>query len=378
MRITRANDPLNITVHDSLIAKFKWVLTQAKELGIPPPPELSSFGIPVEDRKRKRTSEILQQVFFKENIVVDGMNRNLAPPLGVEELHLATMAQLIRLQGSIIRDTPEAEEVYNLMELEIESREDAMKSKLSTKHQLAVKGLFECKALESNIRRIQVKDIVKEVEDHLKIYSSAGMDMSWSAVSISSPDKFACKLDSLIKFTCSRSRYGEIELHPIARYLFHKDDELFLNYSNEDDLGNEPACLIPIIPMLLVNRADATAVGCQGKLKKYDTPKKLLEDFYRLHLDFYKQRKTSLLHELNIASLQLKSKERFAREVLDRKIDLRKPKSQNCVELRKKYDYLISQLTDLYKPEYIDKLEEDKKATDTKLQHLNTATPESL
>ncbi|GJZ27151.1 hypothetical protein Tco_0571404 [Tanacetum coccineum] len=54
-----------------------------------------------------------------------------------------------------------------------------MKSKLSTKHQLAVKGLSECKASESNIRRIQVRDIVKEVEDHLKTYSSAGMDISW-------------------------------------------------------------------------------------------------------------------------------------------------------------------------------------------------------
>ncbi|GKC96507.1 hypothetical protein Tco_1161949 [Tanacetum coccineum] len=39
-----------------------------------------------------------------------------------------------------------------------------------------MKGLSECKASESNIRRIQVKDIIKEVEDYLKIYSSAGMD----------------------------------------------------------------------------------------------------------------------------------------------------------------------------------------------------------
>nr|GEW24256.1 hypothetical protein [Tanacetum cinerariifolium] len=38
---------------------------------------------------------------------------------------------------------------------------------LSAKHQLAVKGLSECKASESNIRRIQVKDIVKKVEDNL-------------------------------------------------------------------------------------------------------------------------------------------------------------------------------------------------------------------
>ncbi|GJT91696.1 hypothetical protein Tco_1080541 [Tanacetum coccineum] len=31
----------------------------------------------------------------------------------------------------------------------------------------------------SNLRRIQVKDIAKEVKDHLKTYSSAGMDISW-------------------------------------------------------------------------------------------------------------------------------------------------------------------------------------------------------
>ncbi|GKB16295.1 retrovirus-related pol polyprotein from transposon TNT 1-94 [Tanacetum coccineum] len=42
-----------------------------------------------------------------------------------------------------------------------------------------MKGLSKCKALESNIRRIRVKDIVNEVEDYLKTYSSAGMDISW-------------------------------------------------------------------------------------------------------------------------------------------------------------------------------------------------------
>nr|GEU48664.1 hypothetical protein [Tanacetum cinerariifolium] len=42
-----------------------------------------------------------------------------------------------------------------------------------------MKGLSECKALESNVRRIQVKDIVKEVKDYLKTYSSVRMDISW-------------------------------------------------------------------------------------------------------------------------------------------------------------------------------------------------------
>ncbi|GKA51614.1 hypothetical protein Tco_0744810 [Tanacetum coccineum] len=41
------------------------------------------------------------------------------------------------------------------------------------------KGLAECKASVSNLRRIQVKDIVKEVEDYLKTYLSAEMDISW-------------------------------------------------------------------------------------------------------------------------------------------------------------------------------------------------------
>ncbi|GKE99433.1 hypothetical protein Tco_0022784, partial [Tanacetum coccineum] len=41
-----------------------------------------------------------------------------------------------------------------------------------------MKALSECKASESNIRRIQVKDIVKEVEEYLKTYSSARMYIS--------------------------------------------------------------------------------------------------------------------------------------------------------------------------------------------------------
>nr|GFC17665.1 hypothetical protein [Tanacetum cinerariifolium] len=44
---------------------------------------------------------------------------------------------------------------------------------------VVMKGLSECKASESNIRRIRVKYIVKEVEDYLKIYSSTVMDINW-------------------------------------------------------------------------------------------------------------------------------------------------------------------------------------------------------
>ncbi|GJR90228.1 hypothetical protein Tco_0214239 [Tanacetum coccineum] len=157
-----------------------------------------------EDKKRKRT-KILKEVFVTENVTVDGMHRNLVPPPGIEgrqglvirepeseiffynenwdlvfqreeEFHLATTAQLIRVQRSIQRGTPKAEKMFRKLELTIEARDDAAQARDIIKDNLD--GLSECKASESNIRRIRVKDIVKEVEDYLKTYSSAGMDIS--------------------------------------------------------------------------------------------------------------------------------------------------------------------------------------------------------
>ncbi|GJY14493.1 DNA topoisomerase 2 [Tanacetum coccineum] len=148
-------------------------------------------------------------------------------------------------------------------------------------------------------------------------------------------------------------------------------------------------------------------LDAEGKLKKYDTPEELLEVFYRFRLHLYEKRKTSLPHELKIALLQNKSKERFARAVRNKELDLEKPKSGKCVELKEKcfktlpsikreareetppkeededvavkgydgYDYLISQLDDIFEPEYIEELEEERKATKTKLQHLTLLLP---
>ncbi|GJU74346.1 hypothetical protein Tco_1265751 [Tanacetum coccineum] len=156
MRITRGNDPLNLTIYQRFRIKIlgfsEWL--EAKALGIPPPPELYSFRASINDKKGKRSSEILKEVFVKEDVLVDGMHRNLVPPprvkgrigmvirepeLGVffynenfdlvfqreEEFHLATTPQVIRLQNRILRGTQEAEEFFKKMELTIEARDDA-------------------------------------------------------------------------------------------------------------------------------------------------------------------------------------------------------------------------------------------------------------
>ncbi|GKC95211.1 hypothetical protein Tco_1160653 [Tanacetum coccineum] len=180
MRITRGNDPLNLTIYpdfrlkimgfsewlevhtlaskkssksidlllQSLKAKFQWVLNQAKKLGLPPPPALATFGMLVKDKRRKR-AKMIKHVFVKEDVVVDGSQRNIIPPPGV-----------VGRKG-------------------LKGIED----QLSIKLQLAVKGLSECKPLESNIRCIQVKDINQGSKEYLKTFtSSAGMDISCSSL----------------------------------------------------------------------------------------------------------------------------------------------------------------------------------------------------
>nr|GEY42497.1 hypothetical protein [Tanacetum cinerariifolium] len=67
MRITRDNDHLNLT---------------EKNLGLPPPPELVTFGLTAKDMKRKR-SEIIKEVFLTADVRIEGMHKNLIPPSGI-------------------------------------------------------------------------------------------------------------------------------------------------------------------------------------------------------------------------------------------------------------------------------------------------------
>ncbi|GKC63288.1 hypothetical protein Tco_1095886 [Tanacetum coccineum] len=142
MRITRDNVPLNLIVYldfrlrmlgfsewlevhtlaskktrksydlllQSLKAKFQWVLNQAKRLGLPPPPELETFRLAVEDKKKKR-SEIIKEVFLNENIRIPGMGKNLTLSPGV-----------VAIKGK--RTSPEAEDLYKRLLLTIEARND--------------------------------------------------------------------------------------------------------------------------------------------------------------------------------------------------------------------------------------------------------------
>nr|GFB06222.1 hypothetical protein [Tanacetum cinerariifolium] len=67
--------------------KSKQVINQAKRLGLSPPPELATFGLTAEEKKRKMT-ELIKEVFVTENVRVDGMDRNLIPPSRIMPIRL--------------------------------------------------------------------------------------------------------------------------------------------------------------------------------------------------------------------------------------------------------------------------------------------------
>ncbi|GJY75650.1 hypothetical protein Tco_0480766 [Tanacetum coccineum] len=186
MRITRNNQPLNYRIYDKFIlkilgfskwlevfdvasknqnksndqliknlkAKFQWVATHAGKLGIPPPPKLTAFKFPSPEKKtstkKKRRVKVIHEVFVKDIMVVDGMNRKLVPPT--------------RVVGSL-----------GLAECKASARNEGL---VGCKASASYEGLAECKASASNLRCIQVRDIIKEVKDYLKTYSSAGMDIN--------------------------------------------------------------------------------------------------------------------------------------------------------------------------------------------------------
>nr|GEU70917.1 hypothetical protein [Tanacetum cinerariifolium] len=148
MKIARGGNPLNLIVHPNF---------RLKTLGFSEWLEVHALASKksAEEKKKKRI-EFLKEAFVTEDIKVDGMDINLIPPpkvIPIQEIKLS---------------------VEESLSAGLRGKEDH----LSARHQLAVKGLSECKASKSNIRRIQIKDIVKEVKDYLKTYSSAGMDTS--------------------------------------------------------------------------------------------------------------------------------------------------------------------------------------------------------
>ena len=65
------------------------------------------------------------------------------------------------------------------------------------------------------------------------------------------------------------------------RTIFHEDDDLVLNFLDDDGLSVEPQYYMPIIPMVLVNGADGIGTGWSTTIPNYN-PKEIVENMKRM------------------------------------------------------------------------------------------------
>ncbi|GJZ20646.1 hypothetical protein Tco_0557236 [Tanacetum coccineum] len=138
---SKRKNATNYQLLKNLKAMFKSVATTASKLGQPPPPQLTDFELPPFERKRKRRTEFVKEMFILEDIEVDGMHMNLTLPQEItggtakqvfkepearillyngnfnlifqrrSKYNLTSTPQLIRIQNMIKIDSPFAHEI---------------------------------------------------------------------------------------------------------------------------------------------------------------------------------------------------------------------------------------------------------------------------
>ncbi|CAN6253652.1 unnamed protein product [Urochloa humidicola] len=76
-------------------------------------------------------------------------------------------------------------------------------------------------------------------------------------------------------------RYIFTKLSHITRSIFPKDDDILLNYLNEDGQSIEPSWYVPILPMVLVNGSEGIGTGWSTYIPNYN-PRDIVANLRRL------------------------------------------------------------------------------------------------
>jgi len=138
------------------------------------------------------------------------------------------------------------------------------------------------------------------------------------------------------------------------------------------------------------------------KLKKYNTPEEIVDEYYPVRIEYYQKRKTYLLDALRKELLVLSNRARYISEILDDTIDLRRKTTAMMVQILKerKYDmqmqngddrddrdggdtgagykYLLKLPMDSVSKENVEKLRMEKDKKEKELAHLESKTTQNL
>jgi len=121
------------------------------------------------------------------------------------------------------------------------------------------------------------------------------------------------------------------------------------------------------------------------KLMKYNNVIDIINDYYKVRLNMYQDRKDYLIDALEKELVVLSNKARYIKENLDGSIDLRKKKKEQVIEMlnSKSYDiiegddefkYLVKMPMDSVTEENIEKLLKEKESKETELEIIKNTT----
>ncbi|GKB01438.1 DNA topoisomerase 2-like protein [Tanacetum coccineum] len=190
---------------------------------------------------------------------------------------------------------------------------------------------------------------------------------------------------------------GEDKAPFIKAYTAHYDDETvhFKIFMTQDQMNTaeEEGFLKKFKLTTTLSTANMHLFDANGVIKKYDTPEQILQEFFDLRLEFYKYRKTALLHELNEAISLLENKVDYIKRILKRGIcNLDKEMDVLCRELKvigfkpfpkeaipgTEYEYLLSIGNASMSYKKILELKQEIYAKKEEHYKLSETTPESL
>jgi DNA topoisomerase-2 len=125
------------------------------------------------------------------------------------------------------------------------------------------------------------------------------------------------------------------------------------------------------------------------KLKKYETIKDIIDDYYETRLELYEVRKKYMIDSLNKEVKLLTNKAKYIKENIDGTIDLRRKTKETVISMLKnkgydtidddiEYTYLVKMPMDSVTEENIERLFKERENKEIELENIQTTTVNNM
>jgi DNA topoisomerase-2 len=227
------------------------------------------------------------------------------------------------------------------------------------------------------------EDKIRVVELPVGYWTEDFKELLESLADVSAVDKAGKKIPAIIKDYDDMSKDTNVDF----TIQFHKGKLAELETAKGDHGCNGLEKTLKLYTS--VSTSNMHAFDANDKLKKYETVRSIIDDYYETRLELYQTRKDYLIRILTQELVWLTNKARYIQEVLNDTIDLRKKTKDQVTELltSKKYDkdidsgdykYLTRMPMDSVTTENVEKLMNDKKNKEAELKKIQETTNKQM